>query len=278
MEIPNIFEFVNYRLFIKQYIEYKKSLKAGYSQRVLLRQMGISSSGFLTNVIKGRNNFTVEQVTTLSQIMQLSIAEERYFKTALSFEKAKTLAEKSDFYQTMLDYRKGKVKQIDATQESLFRKWYFVVIKVLIDFAEISDNYEEVSKMVIPNISKKEVKEAIAVLTNLALIKKDENGILQSLDTAITTGDQVQMMFLSAHQIKMIDLGKEAIETIDAEKRDVSGLTLSLSEGTTSLVIEEIRRFRKRLLQIAEDETTPDRVIRCNFQLFPMAQLLGDQK
>lgn len=268
----NIFEYIDYRIFLKDYIQFKKEKNSGYSQRVLLRQMEITSSGFITNVIKGRNNLTIEQIEKLSGIMQLTPREERYLKNLVSFAKAKASSEKHDFYQMILDDRKKKLKYIDKTQDSLFRKWYFVVVKVLIDFKEFTDDYKELGQAIVPMISAKEAEEAVETLLNLNLIKRDEKGILRSLDTAITTGDHISSLFLGMHQEKMIDLGKEAIKRIPGEKRDVSGLTLSLNGDTTELIFKEIRQFRKRLLKIADDTKDADRVMRCNFQVFPVAE------
>ncbi len=272
----NIFNYIDYRLFLKDYISYKKKINSGYSQRVLLRQMGITSSGFITNVIKGRNNLTIEQIEKLSSIMQLTPREDRYLKNLVSFAKAKSASEKNDFYQLLLDDRKKKLKYMDKTQDSLFRKWYFVVIKVLIDFVEITEDYKNLAKMVVPAITEDEAKEAVDTLFNLDFIERDDKGILRSKETAITTGDHVSSMFLGVHQQKMIDLGKDAIANIPDEERDVSGLTLSLNDETTELIFKEIRMFRKRLLKIADDTKDPDRVMRCNFQVFPVAK--ADEK
>ena len=48
--------------------------------------------------------------------------------------------------------------------------------------------------------------------------------------------------------LKMIDIGKEAIARIPQNDRDISGLTLSLSDDSYLLIQEEIRKFRKKLL------------------------------
>lgn len=271
--IPNIFEYIDYRLFLEDYIEYKKRNVIGYSQRVLLRQMGVSSTGFITNVIKGRNNLTHKHIDRLSEIMSHSIKETKYFKMLLGFARAKTAPEKNDFYQRMLSYRKGKVRKIDPSQDSLFRHWYFVVVKVLIDIKPFRDGYAEMGKMIIPAISESEVRKAVNALIALGLVCRNEEGILVSHESAITTGSQVQSMFLTNHHLKLMDLGKDALLNLPAGMRDISGLTLSLSDNSMHLVMEEMREFRRRLLQIAEDEKCADRVVRCNFQIFPMASV-----
>lgn len=275
---PNIFEYIDYRLFLKEYIAFKKRTVIGYSQRVLLRRMGITSTGFLANVIKGRNNLTLAHIDKLSEIMSLSIKESKYFKMLLSFARAKSVPEKNDIYQRMLSYRKGKVTSIDPSQDSLFRHWYFVVVKVLIDMKTFRDEYDEIGKMIIPPISEAEARKAVNALIALGMVSRNEDGILVSQNSTMSTGSQVQSMFLTNHHLSLMDLAKEALVKRSPKERDISGLTLSLSKSSMQLVVDEMSEFRRRLLQIAEDESNADRVVRCNFQIFPMAKLSqGDE-
>lgn len=80
-------------------------------------------------------------------------------------------------------------------------------------------------------------------------------------------------MHVVNYQIAMIDLAKKAIEKVEPDDRDISEVTLSISMDKFQLLKQEYQDFRKKIIQIATDDTVKaDRVIRCNLQLFPLSK------
>ena len=91
----SVFDYQNYRLFLSDFLSYKKQHEKGFSQRDILRKMGVSSTGFLSNVLSGRNNLTTTQVATLSKVLKLKKAEAAYFEAMVLFTQAKPLMKKT---------------------------------------------------------------------------------------------------------------------------------------------------------------------------------------
>ena len=131
--------------------------------------------------------------------------------------------------------------------------------------------------MIEPPITPKEAKTAIRDLEKMGLITKDAEGYFKQVDAAISTGDEVKSLHVANYQIDMFDLGRRAFDAIKSPERDLSGLVMTVSDENFKLIKEEIQSFRKRLLQIAVDDKNPNRVIRCNFQIFPVTKKLNRQ-
>jgi uncharacterized protein (TIGR02147 family) len=53
--------------------------------------------------------------------------------------------------------------------------------------------------------------------------------------------------------------------------RDISTLTLSISESSLQRMKEKIRECRRELLEIAKADEHADRVYQLNLQLFPLS-------
>ena len=70
----------------------------------------------------------------------------------------------------------------------------------------------------------------------------------------------------------MLDLAKRALDQLPREQRDISSLTLCVAESTLPVIKERIREFRRELLQLAELEALPERVVQLNFQMFPLSR------
>jgi uncharacterized protein (TIGR02147 family) len=68
-----------------------------------------------------------------------------------------------------------------------------------------------------------------------------------------------------------MDRAAEALDTIPREEREISSITLCVSHEVLLDLKERIREFRRELLQLAELEGEPERVVQLNFQLFPLS-------
>jgi uncharacterized protein (TIGR02147 family) len=61
----------------------------------------------------------------------------------------------------------------------------------------------------------------------------------------------------------------DALDTVPAQQRDITSLTLGVSAQTYDRIKEEIQQFRQHLLSIAEEDPNPEMVCLVAFQLLP---------
>jgi len=153
-----------------------------------------------------------------------------------------------------------------------------VVIRELINFYRFKDDFRLLAQMVNPPIKVQEAREAVEELESIGIIKKNRQGYYEQTDRAVTTGDEVQSYLVVNFQCSMIDLEKRALEKVPAGEREISGLTLTLSQQSFQKVKSEIRETRKRIAEIAREEEKPDTVYRCHFQMFPVSKRNGEKK
>ena len=85
------------------------------------------------------------------------------------------------------------------------------------------------------------------------------------------------MALASFHQ-QMIELAKQSIQNIPATEREISAVTIAVSEKLAAQMKTEIIALRKRFLKWAADEQDADRIVQANFQLFALAQMDGDDE
>ena len=81
-----------------------------------------------------------------------------------------------------------------------------------------------------------------------------------------------------------MELGLDAVERIPKEERDVSALTLVLSEDGFRTFREELKELRARMVQLSESENRKfwtgvsgdsRRVYQSLLQVFPVSQIRG---
>jgi uncharacterized protein (TIGR02147 family) len=69
-----------------------------------------------------------------------------------------------------------------------------------------------------------------------------------------------------------LKLASNALEQVSTPRRDISTLTAGVSEEGFNIIKKEIQLFRKRLVQLIDEDKNQDRVYQINFQLFPLTK------
>ena len=272
----NVFDYLNYRIYLRDLFQEKKKEKSQFSQKYVLAELGVTSTGFMSNIMAGRKNLTPAQTNKLCIIIGFDKPQSRYFECMVYYTQAKTIEDKNEFLSKLMALQKIKMKTLDSKFMSLFAKWYYVFLRELLENynykGENEEENERLGDMLIPELTPEEVKEGVEYLEQLGLIEKDDEGCLRPKDNAISTGDEVKSLHLLNFQMETMELAKKALERIPAEERDISFLSMSLSNDNFGLIKNEIQYFRKRIAKIAVDENNPQNVYQLNFQFFPVTK------
>ena len=72
-------------------------------------------------------------------------------------------------------------------------------------------------------------------------------------------------------QKENLQLASKAIDRFPRPQRDISTLTVSISEDGANRIREELADFRKKLVNIVAEDQNVDRVYQINFQSFPLS-------
>ena len=73
----SIFEYLDYRLGLRAVLEKRKKDTPGFTQTRLADQSGIKNT-YLTNVLKGRGNFSSDQIFALAKNLKLGRLETQF--------------------------------------------------------------------------------------------------------------------------------------------------------------------------------------------------------
>jgi uncharacterized protein (TIGR02147 family) len=273
--MPSIYNYLNYREYLRDFFLEQKQFQKKLTHREVLKKMGVSSTGFLSNVIIGKKNLNEEMSRDLGKIIDLAPREQRYLANLVEYNQAKEIERKKKYLDRLLSMRKTEMTYLKDSHFSIFSRWYYVYIRDLLCFIDFRDDYTALAAMLDPKIKPEEAEAAIRDLEELKLIAKDTDGFFRATDSVVSTGDEADSVHLANFQLVTMDMAKRSLKKHAAEHRDISFVTLTLSPESFSQVKTEVQAFRKRLLLIARDEQKPDRVCQCNIQLFPVTKKDG---
>ncbi len=268
----SIYEYSNYRSFLKDIFKWLKKENPQFTQKRVMIDLGVSSSGFLSNVLSGMKNLNPAQVEKLTEILNITKAEARFFTALVGYDQARNTNDKQKFYTIIKDIQVQKFKHLEGVELDLFSRWYFVAIRELLSIIRFKDDYKNLSKSLKPTITMKEAREAIYFLEAAGFVARDAQGYYESKDVLVSSNNEIKSSSVVAFQLQMIDVGKQALISTSTIGRDVSAISFCASKELFDRIKKETQEFRKHLLELTEQESLESAAVyQLNMQLFPIS-------
>ncbi len=272
--IKKIFEYDNYRSFLRDFFDEQKHIRTSLSKRYFAKRAGFSSHSQISHLIAGRRNITKNTMDQFLSILGLEGKAAEYFVTLVSFNQAKSIQEKEECYKTLnLIRQKIKYYKLDKKQYKYFEKWYYPVVREIAVYYNWEDDYRKLARSVDPAISVEEAKDAVKTLVELNMITKNGDGRYVQVDNVLYPGDVPSFSYKKARR-DMIMQSIDAVERLTPDERYFFNCTLSLSEESFQRLNELIRNFEKEFesIFITEDNTQIKKVHQFNLQFFPVSK------
>jgi len=269
----NVFEYTDYRKFLKDFYEIEKSKDKKFTYRYLSEKAGFKSPGHFTQILSGKANISISLIERFARAFKLKKRESDYFRNMVLYNQSKRHEDKKIYFEKMVSFKESTVKIVDSKQYEFYDKWYYSAVREVLDFFSCDDtNLEELGKLIVPPLSYIEVKKSIDLLEELKLIQKDQHGYYRKTDAVISTGYEAQSLALTNFAINTMELAKLAIDRFPKKERNLSWMTLNVSDLGFNQIQECLRSFRRQALEIAKTDNKANRVYQFNFQFFPMSK------
>lgn len=272
--MKSVFEYLDYRVYLKDFYEEKKSVQAFFSYRLFGNKVGVDPS-YLAKVFLKCRHISDDSILKFAEFCGLKEKEAEYFEALVHFIKAKSHKKSKLYFEKLLSIKSISAQKLIAQQYEYYRKWQHSAVRSMLEYHVFTGDYKALAAGLSPPISVKEAKESIALLEKLALIKRDDKGRYVLTDTAVTTGAQWQSLAIEAFQEETIRLSRESLQRHPKENRDVSTVTLNINARDYSELRERIREFRGAVIKYVNGATGPDRTYQLNIQLFPLSRIEG---
>lgn len=274
MEGPQIFEYLDYRAYLKDMFEHRKERHRFFSHRYFAQKANFSSSNFLHLVIKGSRNLTYNSLSKVADGFQLAAREREYFEYLVFMNQADSHDERDKYYKKMLSVKGGgEARKLEKNSYEYFSKWYFPVIREIATWGNRKLTAKQIAAVLNPSITTKEAKIALDLLQTLGLLTQDEEGRWSQTDRAVTTGPEVEAIAVTNYHNEMLRLSAEAIKRHKPTERDVSAVTVCIEKMRMKDIKRIVGVFHKRILELAcEDGAEGAQVVQVNIQAFPLTK------
>ena len=274
-EHRKIFEYLDYREFLRDYYQSKKAANPAFSLRAFSDKIGFKAKDFISRVMQGDKNLSTQSIQKIVTGLKFGKREASFFEDLVWFNQAETMDEKNSWFQKMQNelkivrFTEGQ-HQLAFYQYQVYSHWRHLVVRSLIGMYGFHGDFTSLAKSVHPTITIEEAQESVELLEKCNLVKKNEDGSYELVNNDITTGDRTSKIALRGFHQHCLALGAESIDRDPPTMRNISGLTLGISQAGYEKIVERMSAFRKEIAQIANEDKDADKVYQMQLLLFPI--------
>lgn len=271
---PNIFQFLDYRAFVKEMYYYRKKRNPSFSHRTFSRLAGFKSSNYLKLVTDGKRNLSNDAIFKFAKALKLNGNETSFFEKLVLFGQAKNMEEKNHHFEKLTQFRHySDVRQLEIRQHAYFSNWYYVALRELVSHTDFTEEASYINCKLDLKLKPASIHRAIQMLIDLGLLIRDDQGRLRQTTEKIVTSYEIADLTIINFQKEMIQKATDALEKTPAPWRDISSLTLNLTQGQYDRIKERINQFRREIHSIGGETLGTKAVYQINFQLFNLTEI-----
>lgn len=268
--MPNLYSYIDFRKFLYDFVAEKKFSNPRFSLRLMANKINISP-GTLVRILNGKRNLTLNLLPHFVSFLKLRERAAEYFTLLVEFDQAKNLADKNSIYDKIITIRKERFTKVTDSQYPLFDKWYYSVIRELVEINQPVRDCRQLVPLMPRSITLRNIENGINALLSAGLIKQQADGSYIPGERFLTTGERWESFAIQRYQKEMMEQGIEALHNNSREDRDISTLTVGLTGNDMVHLREIIRKARQEILDLAEKTDTPEIVYQVNFQAFKLS-------
>lgn len=270
---PQLYDYSNYREFLSDFLKASKLKDKKYSYRFFGKKAGFTSPNFLYLIIKGQRNLTKEFLPKFANAMGLNKKEQQYFEALVAFNQAKTPETKRYYLELLHNIKRAKLgSKIENHQFDFVSKWYYAVIWELVACPHFKNDPHWIRKELKNKISATEAKEAIEKMIAIGLLTKNDDGSVCRAEKNLATDDEVYHTAAYSFHQEMLSIAKEVLAKTDGKEREMSGVTIAVSENQFEEIKRMIHDFRNHVVNyLNNNDDQPGRVFQLNMHLFPLS-------
>lgn len=276
--LDKIFEYDNYRFFLRDFFEEQKKLRTTFSHRYFARKAGFATSSFCAHVIDGKRNLTLESLKKVARGLAIKGRAAAYFKYIVLYNQASTNRDKDLYFKKLNHLRKlSAFYSVQKAQYAYYDEWYYPVIRELAVYSGWNGDYAALGSLVVPPLQPEKVRRAIELLLDIGMLVKNENGSFALPHEAVTAVDVPPAVTRKTRR-EFIALAQDAMEKLPVDSRHISGVTVLMSAEKFEHIAVKFDELRKYIITEALEDDKKEKVFQFNFQAFPLSKDFTERK
>ncbi len=275
---PSVYEYMDYRAFLRDYYVAEKARKPTFSYRYFARKAGHTSPNFLKLVIEGKRNLGPGSVSAFARALELDVEEASFFSDLVAYGQAKTDENKEKAESRLAAARNyRKAGKIEGDLIEYLAHWYLPAIRELVARADFEEDPKWIAKELVPAITVKKAQDGLKMLLSLGLVRRMPDGRLERGDPGLATAPGESSKVVADFHQQMLANATEALQKFEPAERSLSSLVVCVKVKTVEEIRRRITSFQQELLALCDADETPEVVYQIGVQMFPLSKNSGQE-
>jgi uncharacterized protein (TIGR02147 family) len=284
MQRPSPFDFEDYRAFLLAWRDWAQEFRRNFSYRWFMRRANSLNTSLLPNVITGRQNISAQMLPGFIQALELNQDEGQYFTLLVQLERAEPEARRGILDRLRVLRRLHNAGLINGPIFRYLSEWYYVVIREMAACPDFHDDPVWISQRIRPCITVEHAADAMRILLELGLLKRDEHGIPRPSTTSIRTDDDALNEATRRYHTAMVNRSGDVLDEMSlgsgiGKRTRFLGLTVAIPRSRMPALIATLHEYQQNLLALCDEPgDPPDEVYQIALHLFPLTEEVAPQE
>lgn len=289
MSMPELSQYTDYRLYLKDFYESKQqetqTRLRPYTYSDFSAAADIRSPNYLKLIIEGKRNLSPDMALKFARALKLPRRQVKEFGLLVEYNQEKDTLLRNRHLKSLSELRaKDAVKagQISSKAYNQVSSWLMWVLYAMVDQQGVRFEPSSLREALGGLVNEAQITSALGKLVDSGRIEIDELSKFAMKTKSNGAGDvKIPAELVRKIQSELIYLGLEALHRYGPTEREVSGVTLAMTQKEYEWVRFELRKLRKQVqteIQTKRESELGERVYQFNVQLFPITDAVQGRK
>lgn len=162
-------------------------------------------------------------------------------------------------------------KHLAAGHREVFADWHHLAIRSLLEMLPDPGDWASLGRRLDPPLGEEVVGESVKVLARAGLVELGEDRKWHASERKVSTLPEAGIPTVRGFHHKCLTLASRALENTQADRRNVTGLTLGISRTTYGRICERLTELREEIARLADADEQADQVYQLTLAFFPLS-------
>jgi uncharacterized protein (TIGR02147 family) len=274
----NILEFLDYKAYLQAFRKEAMSHGVDMAYSTIAKKIGYPSEEIAQGIFEGKERLTDHgKIYKLSRFLGHDYPKSNFFHNLVCFNEANDYDESNYYLRALNKFSLPPGQALRYQHHQFFSRWYIAVVREMIVMPEFQGDYKKIGVHLVPPIPEEEVEEAVQILSDLKLIRKNEDGSWFQASPTLDTGSEIRNSAIFHMQDQTLKLARKALREQDLDVRDISTMSMGISKKGIPEVKKLIKEFRQKVYALSLNwEKELDRVYQLNIQFFALSNAIDE--
>jgi uncharacterized protein (TIGR02147 family) len=273
---PEVYRYHDYRAFLKDWIEYQKSVRPFYSIRTLASEAGLGS-GHLPPILSGAREMTLRTLERILPVLGLNTAEQAFLENLLKMRTADSQATRIAAISKMrrsAAYRRGNPNEAELFE--YMGRWVNIAIREMAIVPGFKADAAWIQSKLSKHVTIVEIEQSLKFLVKHGYLVVNKDGTVLPPKGHLDCEGGVFKVALTNYHRQMFGLAAEAIDNTPASERDLEGHTLVIKsdkfDEARAIMQAALEKVRSLGVAPSEGDKQGNSVYHVEFALFPLTK------